>query len=98
MSQTHVKQGHHSRPLIRQVDLNLLELFETVYHTRNFTAAGSLLGLTQPAISRGLGRLREMYGDALFVRQQHGVAPTPFADALAAPITSALRAANTTAI
>jgi DNA-binding transcriptional LysR family regulator len=86
MTPLHIK----SRPLSRQVDLNLLELFETVYRTRNLTAAGLRLGLTQPAVSRGLGRLREMYGDALFVRQQRGVAPTPFADALAAPVTSAL--------
>jgi DNA-binding transcriptional LysR family regulator len=80
----------HARPLTRQVDLNLLELFETVYRTRNLTAAGDHLGLTQSAVSRALGRLREMYGDALFVRQQRGVTPTPFADALAAPVSSAL--------
>ena len=90
MSRLHMSEAHRSRPLSRQVDLNLLELFETVYRTRNLTAAGAQLGLTQPAVSRGLGRLREMYGDALFVRQQRGVAPTPFADALAAPVTSAL--------
>ena len=82
--------GPVSRLLTRQLDLNLLELLETVHRTRNFTQAGAALGLTQPAVSRGLARLREMYGDALFVRQQRGVIPTPFADALAAPVTSAL--------
>ncbi|MDR6855747.1 LysR family transcriptional regulator [Variovorax guangxiensis] len=90
MPSTHIKTIHRSRPLSRQVDLNLLELFETVYRTRNLTAAGSQLGLTQPAVSRGLGRLREMYGDTLFVRQQRGVAPTPFADSLVSPVSSAL--------
>ncbi len=90
MSRVHVSEAHRSIPLSRQVDLNLLELFETVYRTRNLTAAGSQLGLTQSAVSRALGRLREMYGDALFVRQQRGVAPTPFADALAAPVAAAL--------
>lgn len=87
---------HASRPLTRQLDLNLLELFETVYRTRNLTEAGAGLGLTQPAVSRGLARLREMYGDALFVRQQRGVVPTPFADALAGPVTSALSILRTT--
>lgn len=86
------------RPLSRQVDLNLLELFETVYRMRNLTAAGAQLGLSQPAVSRGLGRLREMYGDALFVRQQRGVAPTPFADALVAPVGAALRTLRATLV
>lgn len=90
MSSSHVKTSRPSRLLSRQVDLNLLELFETVYRTRNLTAAGAQLSLTQPAVSRGLGRLREMYGDALFVRQQRGVVPTPFADALVSPVSSAL--------
>ena len=84
------REIHRSRPLPRQVDLNLLELFEAVYRSRNLTAAGAVLGLTQPAVSRGMGRLREAYGDALFVRQQRGVAPTPFADALAPPVSGAL--------
>lgn len=90
MSETHMKHTERSRPLSRQVDLNLLELFETIYRTRNLTAAGHHMGLSQPAVSRGLGRLREMYGDTLFVRQQRGVMPTPFADELAVPVSAAL--------
>jgi DNA-binding transcriptional LysR family regulator len=90
MTETHIKKNKQDRSISRQVDLNLLDLFETIYQTRNLTTAGSRLGLTQSAVSRALGRLRDMYGDALFVRQQRGVAPTPYADALAAPITSAL--------
>lgn len=90
MPQLHTKAGHPSRLLSRQVDLNLLELFETVYRTRNLTAAGSHMGLTQPAVSRGMARLREMYGDALFVRQQRGVVPTPFADSIVPSVVSAL--------
>lgn len=96
MKKMHVKDDQATRPLSRQIDLNLLELFETIYRTRNLTAAGSHLGLTQPAVSRALGRLREMYGDALFIRQQRGVAPTPYADALAAPVTSALETLRAT--
>lgn len=90
MTKATAKDLARARPLTRQVDLNLLELFETIYRTRNLTAAGDHQGLTQSAVSRALGRLREMYGDALFVRQQRGVMPTPFADALAAPVSSAL--------
>lgn len=96
MTETHIKKAKEARPLSRQVDLNLLDLFETIYQTRNLTTAGSRLGLTQSAVSRALGRLRDMYGDALFVRQQRGVAPTPYADALAAPVTSALNTLRAT--
>lgn len=73
-----------------RIDLGLLELFDCVYRLRNLTRAGSQLGLTQPAVSRGLARLRNAYGDALFVRQQRGVLPTPFADHLARPLADAL--------
>lgn len=79
------------RPLTRQVDLNLLELFDTVFKTRNLTGAGGQLGLSQPAVSYGLSKLREAYGDPLFVRQQRGVRPTPLAERLAEPIAHALQ-------
>lgn len=78
------------KPLSRQIDLNLLELFDTVYRTRNLTAAGHRLGLSQSAVSYGLARLRDMYGDTLFVRMQRGVQPTPFADSLTEPVGAAL--------
>lgn len=72
------------------LDLNLLELFECIWHTRNLTAAGERLGLSQPAVSRGLARLRETYGDELFVRHRRGVEPTAFAQTLADPVATAL--------
>ena len=78
------------RPLSRQLDLNLLELFESIHRTRNLTATGRALGMSQPAVSRGLGRLRAMYDDLLFVRHPRGVRPTPFAERLAEPVASAL--------
>jgi len=78
------------KPLARQVDLNLLELFDTVYRTRNLTEAGQRLGLSQSAVSHSLGRLRRSYGDELFVRMPRGVQPTPFADGLAEPVRAAL--------
>ena len=83
-------RARHGRPISRQLDLNLLELFECVYRTRNLTAAGAHLGLSQPAMSRALAKLRETYDDPLFVRQQRGVQPTPFADQLLEPVSAAL--------
>ncbi len=80
-----------SKPLTHQIDLNLLELFDTIFRTRNLTATGGRLGLSQPAVSYGLAKLRESYGDALFVRMQRGVQPTPFAEQLAAPVAAALQ-------
>jgi DNA-binding transcriptional LysR family regulator len=82
--------GSHARTLIARVDLALLELFDCVYRLRSLTLAGAQLGLTQPAVSRGLARLRTAYGDVLFVRRQRGVLPTPFADHLAKPLADAL--------
>lgn len=72
------------------LDLNLLVLFESIWRTRNLTATGAQLGLSQPAVSRGLARLREAYGDELFLRQQRGVEATPFAQGLAEPVAAAL--------
>ncbi|MHA6915808.1 LysR family transcriptional regulator [Ralstonia pseudosolanacearum] len=72
------------------LDLNLLELFESIWRTRNLTATGERLGLSQPAVSRGLARLRETYGDELFVRHRRGVEPTAFAQTLAEPVSAAL--------
>ncbi len=85
-----------TRPLTRQLDLNLLELFDTVWRTRNLTAAGELLGLSQPAVSHGLAKLRRAYGDALFVRMQRGVEPTPFAAQIAPSVAEALRTVRAT--
>ena len=78
------------RPLTRVLDLNLLELFECIYHTRNLTLAGERLGLSQPAVSRALAKLRCTYGDVLFVRQQRGVLPTPLAEQLIGTVAGAL--------
>ncbi|MFS2167711.1 LysR family transcriptional regulator, partial [Variovorax sp. Varisp62] len=57
---------------IDEVDLNLLRLFDAVYRTRNVSRAAEALGLTQPAASHGLTRLRLLLGDALFTRTPGG--------------------------
>ena len=77
--------------LLRHLDVPLLQLFEAVYKTRNLTAAGTRLGLSQPAVSRSLAKLRAVYDDPLFVRQRRGVAPTPYAESLVEPLALALR-------
>jgi DNA-binding transcriptional LysR family regulator len=75
---------------IESMDLNLLRLFDAVYRARSVSRAAEELGLTQPAASHGLGRLRLLLKDALFTRAPGGVAPTPRADRLAAAVQAAL--------
>jgi DNA-binding transcriptional LysR family regulator len=75
----------------RQLDLNLLVVFDAVMEDRSVTRAGSRLGMTQPAISHALGRLRHALKDELFVRTRDGMEPTPRAEVLAAPIHQALQ-------
>jgi DNA-binding transcriptional LysR family regulator len=75
---------------IRNLDLNLLRVFDAVLRGRSVTAAAAQLGLTQPAVSNALARLRGVFGDALFVRTAQGMAPTPFARELAEPVRQAL--------
>ena len=75
---------------IQTIDLNLLRLFDAVYRARSVSRAAEELGLTQPAASHGLGRLRLLLKDALFTRAPGGVAPTPRADRLAVAVQAAL--------
>jgi DNA-binding transcriptional LysR family regulator len=75
---------------IKDVDLNLLRLFDAVYRTRNVSRAAELLDLTQPAASQGLSRLRALVHDPLFMRAAGGVQPTPRAERLAGPVRQAL--------
>lgn len=75
---------------IKDVDLNLLRLFDAVFRTRNVSRAAELLDLTQPAASQGLSRLRTLIQDPLFMRGAGGVQPTPKAQRLAEPVRQAL--------
>ena len=71
-------------------DLNLLVIFEAILRERSVTKAGDRLGLSQPAISHALNRLRWMLKDQLFIRTPEGMAPTPRAEQLADPVRRAL--------
>ena len=75
---------------IKDIDLNLLRLFDAIYRTRNVSRAAELLDLTQPAASQALTRLRLLIKDPLFVRAGGGVQPTPKADRLADAVRNAL--------
>lgn len=72
------------------VDLNLLRVFDALMRDRSVTRAGERLGLSQPAVSAALSRLRHLVGDQLFVREGHAMIPTSRALALAEPVTEAL--------
>jgi DNA-binding transcriptional LysR family regulator len=71
-------------------DLNLLVVFDAVMRERSVTRAGADIGLSQPAVSHALGRLRYLLGDELFVRTPTGMTPTPRAEMLAGPLRDAL--------
>ena len=75
---------------IKNLDLNLLRLFDAVWRARSVSLAAKQLGLSQPAASQGLARLRHALGDALFERSGSGVRATPRADRLAKAVQNAL--------
>lgn len=74
-----------------RMDLNLLQLLETIESHKSLTAAANELHLTQPAVSHALRRLREQLGDPLFVRQGNAMVPTPTTLAIIGPIRQALQ-------
>lgn len=82
--------------LLRRIDLNLMVVFDVLFEERSVTSASERLGMTQPAVSLALGRLRHIFHDPLFVRSSGGVAPTIRAVELAAPIREALRLVENT--
>ncbi|MCY9854140.1 LysR family transcriptional regulator [Vibrio mediterranei] len=61
------------------MDLNLLKTFDVVMKSKSVTEAAEALNVSAPAVSKALNRLREQYGDALFVREGRGIVPTNFA-------------------
>ncbi len=73
------------------LDLNLLRVFDAMALELNTTRAGERVGLSQPAVSAALGRLRHIVGDELFVREGNRMAATERAVALSGPIRDALR-------
>jgi DNA-binding transcriptional LysR family regulator len=75
---------------IRRADLNLLFVFQVLHAERHVGRAAQRLALTQSATSHALARLRDLFGDPLFVRHPKGVHPTARALALAPAIADIL--------
>jgi DNA-binding transcriptional LysR family regulator len=76
----------------RNLDLNLLRVFDTVMDERHLTRSAQRLMMTQPAVSNALRRMRESLGHDLFTRSAKGVAPTAYAEALWPAVRVALSA------
>lgn len=79
---------------IESVDLNLLLVLHVVLEERNATRAAKRLHVTQSAVSNSLGRLRELFGDPLLVRNARGLTPTPRALALKPLLGTMMRGAT----
>lgn len=79
---------------VQGIDLNLLVVFDAVMAERHATRAAVRLGLTQPAVSHALGRLRTLLADPLFVRVPGGMTPTPLAEAMAPDVHGVLEGAR----
>ena len=80
---------------LREIDLNLLVVFNQLLLDRSASTAAEKLGLTQPAVSNALKRLRTALKDELFMRTSRGMEPTPYALHLAEPVIYALNALQT---
>ncbi|MEX2124494.1 MAG: LysR family transcriptional regulator [Woeseia sp.] len=75
----------------RNIDLNLLKIFNSIYCEQSISKAAQMLCVSQPAVSNALKRLRELYNDPLFIRTSDGMRPSPRAQELVHPIQEALR-------
>lgn len=76
-------------------DLNLLVVFDALLEARSVSQAGQRLGMSQPSISYALAKLRQSFGDPLFVRIDNRMHPTPCASALAPIAKKVLELVNT---
>lgn len=81
---------------IRKFDLNLLPVFRALFVHRSVSGAAAELGLTQPAVSHALARLREHYDDPLFIRIRNRMEPTPRACEFATSIVGGLEQVEAT--
>ena len=80
---------------ISNVDLNLFKIFDIIYREGSITKAAEILGITQPAVSNSLSRLRMLFDDELFTRTNRGMKPTSLSQNIYPGITSALKLLRT---
>jgi DNA-binding transcriptional LysR family regulator len=71
---------------LKDLDMNLLAVFDALYETRSVTLASKIIGLSQPAMSYSLAKLRESFDDPLFIRIDNRMQPTPRASTMAPQI------------
>ena len=76
---------------LKDIDLNLLVVFNQLLIDRRVSKVATNLGLSQPGVSNALARLRKLTDDPLFLRTPKGMEPTPFAEQLAEPMAHALQ-------
>nr|WP_250684285.1 transcriptional regulator LeuO [Photobacterium galatheae] len=76
---------------LRHIDLNLLTVFDAVMQEQNITRAAHHLGMSQPAVSNAVARLKTTFDDELFVRHGRGIQPTVRAKQLFGPVRQALQ-------
>lgn len=90
MNAIHGAAGADLPERLAAVDLNLLVALDALARERSVTRAAKRLGVTQSAMSHALRRLRALFADPLMVRGRGGMALTPRAEALVAPVRSGL--------
>ncbi|WP_045594839.1 LysR family transcriptional regulator [Vibrio vulnificus] len=64
---------------MKNTDLNLIPIFVAIFEEQNLSKAAARLDISQPAVSKALARLRDIYDEPLFHRSPSGVEPTSFA-------------------
>src|SRR5262245_48620494 len=79
---------------MHRLDLNLLPVIVALHEHRSVSRAARALGMSQPAVSTALAKLRRAFGDPLYVKTSRGMEPTPRADSLVAPTVDALARLN----
>ncbi|PSU30891.1 transcriptional regulator LeuO [Photobacterium lutimaris] len=90
-SSIHPADGYKMESNLRSVDLNLLTVFDAVMQEQNITRAAHNLGMSQPAVSNAVARLKVMFNDELFIRHGRGIQPTQRAKQLFGPLRQALQ-------
>ncbi|MCW8330329.1 transcriptional regulator LeuO [Photobacterium sp. SDRW27] len=90
-SSIHPADSYKMESNLRSVDLNLLTVFDAVMQEQNITRAAHNLGMSQPAVSNAVARLKVMFNDELFIRHGRGIQPTQRAKQLFGPLRQALQ-------
>lgn len=81
---------------MKHSEYSLMPIFVAIMEERTLSGAAKKLKITQPAVSQGLKRLRELYNDNLFIREGRGVAPTAYATSIYPTLLESVSAINST--